>query len=74
MRAPKKGAIADKFMLLKAASLAAYYSKAKASSKVPIIYTEVRYLKKVKKVPGKAIYTKVKELMVEPQSPQELLK
>jgi predicted ribosome quality control (RQC) complex YloA/Tae2 family protein len=73
LRAPKRGAIADKILLLKTASLAAYYSKAKASGKVPIIYTEVRYLKKVKKVPGKVIYTNVKELMVEPQSPQELL-
>jgi predicted ribosome quality control (RQC) complex YloA/Tae2 family protein len=73
LRAPKKGAIADKGILIKAASLAAYYSKAKTSSKVPIIYTEVRYLKKVKKIPGKVIYTNVKELMVAPQSPQELL-
>jgi predicted ribosome quality control (RQC) complex YloA/Tae2 family protein len=73
LRAPKKGAVADKNILVKAASLAAYYSKAKTSSKVPIIYTEVRYLKKVKKIPGKVIYTNVKELMVTPQSPQELL-
>jgi predicted ribosome quality control (RQC) complex YloA/Tae2 family protein len=74
LRPPRKGVIADKDVFLKAASLAAYYSKAKKSGKVPVIYTEVRYLRKVKKVPGKVIYTHEKELMVEPQSPEEILK
>jgi len=73
LRPPRKGAIPDKQIILKAASLAAYFSKAKKSSKVPIIYTEVRYLRKVKKVPGKAIYTKEKGLMVKPQSPDQIL-
>ncbi len=73
LRAPQKGMAADHNLLLKAASLAAYLSKAKSSSKVPVIYTEVRYLRKVKKVPGKAIYANEKELMVEPVSPGDIL-
>lgn len=72
LRSPQKGLIADYNLLVKAASLAAYLSKAKSSSKVPVIYTEVRYLRKVKKVPGKAIYSNEKELMVEPVSPNDI--
>jgi len=74
LRAPEKGMTPEKNLLLTAASLAAYYSKAKNSSKVPIIYTEVRYVRKVKKVPGKVTYTNEKELMVEPQSPEDLFR
>ncbi|MCP4581564.1 MAG: DUF814 domain-containing protein [candidate division Zixibacteria bacterium] len=73
LRPPQKGAVPDKQIILKAASLAAYFSKAKNSSKVPVIYTEVRYLRKVRKVLGKAIYTNEKGLMVKPQSPKEIL-
>ena len=74
LRAPEKGMKPDKNLLMTAAALAAYYSKAKNSSKVPIIYTEVRYIRKVKKVPGKVTYTNEKELMVEPQSPEDLFR
>lgn len=74
LRAPQKGMVADKETLEIAASLAAYFSKAKGSGKVPVIYTEVRHLRKVKKVAGKVIYAKEKELMIEPKSPNKLLK
>ncbi len=73
LRPPQKGAVPDNKIILQAATLAAYFSKARHSGKVPVIYTEVRYLRKVKKVLGKVIYTNEKSLMVEPKSPDQIL-
>lgn len=51
----------------KCASLAAYYSKGKLSSNVPVDYTFVKYVKKPSKSkPGMVIYTHQKTLFVEP--------
>ena len=53
-----------------AAQIAAYYSQARTSSKVPVIYTELRYLQKMKGgIPGKVKYTRVESIMVEPGLP-----
>jgi len=73
LRPPQRGAIPDNKIILQAASLAAYFSKAKHSGKVPVIYTEVRYVRKVKKVLGKVTYTNEKSLMVEPKNPDQIL-
>lgn len=73
LRGPARGAEADRDLLIKAASIAAYFSKAKTSGKVPVIYTKVRYVRKVKKVPGKVTYSNEKELIVEPLSPAKVL-
>ncbi len=55
-----------------AASLAAYYSKARNSSNVPVDYTLVRYVKKPSGAkPGMVIYTHQKTLYVNPAKPQE---
>lgn len=55
--------------LTKCASLAAYYSKAKFSSNVPVDYTLVKYVKKPNSaVPGYVIYTNQKTLYVQPSS------
>jgi len=57
--------------ILMAARIAAYYSQARTSEKVPIIYTEVKYLQKIKGgLPGKVRYTRVKSIMVEPGLPK----
>ncbi|OQX92400.1 MAG: hypothetical protein B6D58_03165 [candidate division Zixibacteria bacterium 4484_95] len=74
LRRPQKGAIPDKRTLHKAASLAAYFSKAKTSGKVAVIYTEVRYVRKIKKHPGKVTVAKEKQLIVEPAHPATLVK
>ena len=51
----------------KCASLAAYYSKGKFSSNVPVDYTFVKYVKKPSgSKPGMVIYTHQKTLFVEP--------
>ncbi|NLI15164.1 MAG: DUF814 domain-containing protein [candidate division Zixibacteria bacterium] len=71
LRRPNKGDIPPKEFLIRAAELAAYNSKAKTSSKVPVIYTEARYVRKVKGVPGKVTVTNEKQLMVKPTGPDK---
>ena len=49
------------------ASIAAHYSKARHSGKVPVIYTEKRYVRKPRKgAPGLALCTREKSIMVRP--------
>lgn len=72
LRLPSKNSIPDKQTLLEAASLAAYFSKARKSSKVPVIYTKVKYVRKPKKFPpGKVIVEREKQLMVRPAEPKD---
>src|SRR5690606_25702376 len=53
--------------LLEAAQLAAYFSKAKQSSSVPVDYTRVRHVKKPKGAkPGFVIYDQQKTVFVTP--------
>ena len=53
--------------ILEAASLAAYYSKARNSSGVPVDYTPVKYVKKpAGALPGKVIYSTNKTVFVTP--------
>jgi predicted ribosome quality control (RQC) complex YloA/Tae2 family protein len=56
--------------LLEAAAIAAWYSKAKHASKVPVVYTEKRYVRKPRGwPPGKVTCTREKTLFVEPGLP-----
>ncbi len=53
--------------LLEAAILAAYHSKAKASSSVPVDYTQIRHVKKPSGAkPGMVIYDNYKTIVVTP--------
>lgn len=53
--------------ILQAAKIAAYYSKAKDSTQVPVDYTEVKYVHKpAHSLPGKVIYTNQRTLFVTP--------
>lgn len=53
----------------KCASLAAFYSKAKLSSNVPVDYCYVRYVKKAQNAkPGMVIYTNYKTINVQPEN------
>ena len=53
----------------KVASLAAYYSKTRFSSHVPVDYTQIKYVKKPNgSVPGYVIYTNNKTIYVTPSS------
>lgn len=63
-RAPSKASIEE------AARIAAYYSDMRRVTNVPIIYTERRYVRKMKKGgPGQVIYQNVKSLFVDPALP-----
>lgn len=56
--------------LLEAAQIAAYFSKAKQSSSVPVDYTHIRHVKKPKGAkPGFVIYDNEKTLFVTPKKP-----
>ena len=58
----------DEGTLESAASLAAYYSQARDGTKVPIDYTQVRYVKKPSgALPGMVIYTDYKTILAEPK-------
>jgi predicted ribosome quality control (RQC) complex YloA/Tae2 family protein len=72
LRLPSKNSIPDKQALLEAASLAACFSKARKSSKVPVIYTQVKYVRKPRKFPpGKVVVEREKQLMVRPADPDD---
>jgi len=60
----------SKTALDQAASIAAYYSKARTSRHAPVIHTEKRYVRKPRKAaPGLAVCLREKVLMVEPKLP-----
>lgn len=58
VKGDQKGAKLPETVLLRAAQLAAYYSRGRDSAKVPVTYTRVKYLKKPKGArPGLVIVT-----------------
>jgi len=72
LRLPNKNSVPDRKTLLEAASLAAYFSKARGSLKVPVIYTQAKYVRKPRKFPpGKVLVEREKQLMVRPADPKE---
>ena len=67
------GAEPDEQSLLEAASLAAYFSQAQDSAKVPVDYTPVRFVKKPAGArPGMVVYTTCQTLLADPD--EELVK
>jgi predicted ribosome quality control (RQC) complex YloA/Tae2 family protein len=62
-------------ILIKAAEIAAYYSKAHMSQNVPVDYTLIKNIKKPpKSALGRVIYTQQKTLYVNPDKREEYLK
>ena len=60
------GAQPDEVSLAQAASLAAYFSQGRSGGKVPVDYTQVRFVKKPSgSMPGKVIYTDYKTILAE---------
>lgn len=67
-----QGETPDDETILYAAQLAAYHSRAKDSSKVPVDYTLIKYVSKVAGAkPGMVIYKNQKTLFVKPSLEQE---
>lgn len=60
------------YVLERAASLAAFYSKLKSDSLAPVIYTEAKFVRKMKGLaPGAVRVEKEKVIMVPPAGPSE---
>ena len=59
----------DETSLHEAAVLAAYYSQARGSSKVPVDYTPVKFVKKpAASCPGMVVYTTYQTMYVDPDA------
>lgn len=66
------GKVIPKRVLERAAALAAYYSKLKNESLAPVIYTEAKYVRKVKgTAPGMVLVERENTIMVKPEGPSE---
>ncbi len=67
------GAEPDEQSLVEAASLAAYFSQAQGSTKVPVDYTPVKFVKKPAGAkPGMVVYTTYQTMLADPD--EELVK
>ena len=67
------GAEPDERSLMEAASLAAYFSQAQGSTKVPVDYTPVKFVKKPAGAkPGMVVYTTYQTMLADPD--EELVK
>ncbi|TDQ18569.1 putative ribosome quality control (RQC) complex YloA/Tae2 family protein [Algoriphagus boseongensis] len=61
-------------VLERAAGLAAFYSKLKSDSLAPVIYTEAKFVRKVKgSAPGSVMVDREKVIMVPPKGPEAVL-
>jgi predicted ribosome quality control (RQC) complex YloA/Tae2 family protein len=75
LKREKKDPMPTKEVLVKAAAICAWFSKAKHTSYAEVIFCEARYVHKKKGLaPGQVIVDKYKTLRVNPASPQELFK
>jgi len=71
LRRPTRNAQPKPRTLGEAASVAAYFSKARKKSRVPVIYTERKFVSKPRRAkPGQAICTRERELLVRPKLPE----
>jgi fibronectin-binding protein A (FbpA)/ribosomal quality control pathway NFACT family protein len=71
LRRPARNAIPKPRTLEEAASIAAYFSKARKQTRVPVIYTERKFVSKPRRgKPGQAICTRERELLVRPRLPE----
>lgn len=72
LRLPSRDVRPPKYILEQAASIAAYFSKARTSSLVPVIYTQKKYVRKPRKsLPGAVVVEREKVMMVEPILPTQ---
>ena len=72
LRHHEKGKEPPRTILVSAASIAAYYSKARGSSKVPVLVSHKRFVRKPRKAPiGTVTVSKYETLMVAPHCPED---
>jgi hypothetical protein len=71
LRRPSRSAIPKPRTLEEAAAVAAYFSKARKQTRVPVIYTERKFVSKPRRgKPGQALCTRERELLVRPRIPE----
>jgi NFACT N-terminal and middle domains/NFACT protein RNA binding domain len=71
LRRPTRSAVPKPRTLEEAAAVAAYFSKARKQTRVPVIYTERKFVSKPRRgKPGQAICTRERELLVRPRLPE----
>lgn len=71
LRRPSRTAIPRPRTLEEAASIAAWFSKARKLSRVPVIYTERKFVTKPRRgKPGQALCSRERELFVRPRLPE----
>jgi predicted ribosome quality control (RQC) complex YloA/Tae2 family protein len=71
LRRPNKSHQFQKSSIVEAAEIAAFFSTAKKSDTVPVIYTEVKYVRKVRRgKPGQVIADRTKSILVTPRRPK----
>jgi predicted ribosome quality control (RQC) complex YloA/Tae2 family protein len=70
LRRPTRNAVPKPSTIRETAEIAAYFSKARKLSRVPVIYTERKFVSKPRRAkPGLAICTRERELDVRPRRP-----
>jgi predicted ribosome quality control (RQC) complex YloA/Tae2 family protein len=71
LRRPTRNAVPKPRAIAEAAAIAAYYSKARKQSRVPVIFTERKFVSKPRRgKPGQAICSRERELLVRPGIPK----
>ncbi len=69
---PNKNFVPSKLEIEQTAAVAAFYSKARKNSLVPVIYTEKKYVRKPRKAKaGLVIVEREKSVLVEPTNPED---
>jgi len=71
LRRPSRNAIPKPRTLEEAASIAAFFSKARKLTRVPVIYTERKFVSRPRRgKPGQALCSRERELLVRPKLPE----
>jgi len=71
LRRPTRNSTPKRTTLVEAAQIAAFFSKARKQTRVPVIYTERKFVSKPRNAkPGQALCTRERELMVRPLKPK----
>jgi predicted ribosome quality control (RQC) complex YloA/Tae2 family protein len=70
LRRPNRNAVPAQATLVEAAEIAAWFSKGRKLSRVPVLYTERKFVSKPRRAkPGQAVCTRERELLVRPRKP-----
>lgn len=73
LRVPDRNRMPDQKVLERAASLAAYFSKARSSRVVPVVVVPRKYVRKPRGAdPGAVVFEREAVLLVEPQPPEAM--